>query len=129
MDLGVPELLFIFILALIIFGPKKLPEIGKQIGKAITEFKRASNEFKSQLEHEVRQLEESTKSTEPAPAPVVSDYEHEIAEPVITPAEGAVARESTPYAASAAASAENSILPPALPAAETATTEHAEHSA
>src|SRR5689334_2647355 len=129
MDLGVPELLFIFILALIIFGPKKLPEIGKQIGKAITEFKRASNDFKSQLEQEVRQLEQSTSASEPSAAPVIeSDYH--VAEPVITPAEGAIARESTPYASAAAASvSEHSILPPALPAAEPAPSEHAEHSA
>jgi Tat protein translocase TatB subunit len=57
MNLGFPEMLFIFLLALIIFGPKKLPEIGRQIGKALAEFKRASNEFKSQLDTEMRQLE------------------------------------------------------------------------
>jgi sec-independent protein translocase protein TatB len=57
MQLGFPEMLFIFVLALIIFGPKKLPEIGRQIGKAMAEFKRASNEFKYQLESEMRDLE------------------------------------------------------------------------
>ena len=57
MNLGMPEMIFIFLLALIIFGPKKLPEIGRQIGKALGEFKRASNEFKWQLEAEMRQLE------------------------------------------------------------------------
>ncbi len=57
MNLGFSEMLFIFLLALIIFGPKKLPEIGRQIGKALAEFKRASNEFKYQLESEMRQLE------------------------------------------------------------------------
>jgi sec-independent protein translocase protein TatB len=57
MNLGFPEMIFIFLLALIIFGPKKLPEIGRQIGRAMAEFKRASNEFKSQLETEMRQLE------------------------------------------------------------------------
>lgn len=63
MNLGLPEMIFIFLLALIIFGPKKLPEIGKQIGKAMNEFKRASNEFKSQIEGEIRnlELEEATK--------------------------------------------------------------------
>ena len=50
-------MIFIFVLALIIFGPKKLPEIGKQVGKAMAEFKRASNEFKSQLESEMQTLE------------------------------------------------------------------------
>ena|SRR5689334_5595733 len=57
MNLGFPEMMFIFILALIIFGPKKLPEIGRQIGKGLSEFKRASREFQSQIEDEVRKLE------------------------------------------------------------------------
>lgn len=57
MNLGLPEMIFIFLLALIIFGPRKLPEIGRQIGKAMGEFKKASNEFKSQIEGEMRNLE------------------------------------------------------------------------
>jgi TatA/E family protein of Tat protein translocase len=57
MNLGFPEMIFIFLLALIIFGPKKLPEIGRQIGKALNEFKRASNEFKSQIESEINSLD------------------------------------------------------------------------
>ena len=50
-------MMFIFILALILFGPKRLPEIGRQIGKGLAEFKRASREFQSQIEDEVRKLE------------------------------------------------------------------------
>lgn len=57
MDLGMPEMLFILGLALLIFGPAQLPKIGRQIGKALGEFKRASNEFKNQLEDEVRKME------------------------------------------------------------------------
>ncbi len=57
MNLGFGEMFFIFLLALIIFGPKKLPEIGRQIGKALSDFKRYSNDFKYQLESEVRQWE------------------------------------------------------------------------
>src|SRR5512133_3531928 len=57
MNLGMPEMIFIFLLALIIFGPKKLPEIGRQIGRALSEFKKASNDFKMQIEDEIRQLE------------------------------------------------------------------------
>ena len=60
MNLGFPEMMFIFVLALIIFGPKKLPEIGRQIGKGLAEFKRASREFQSQIEDEVRKLELET---------------------------------------------------------------------
>ena len=60
MNLGFPEMVFIFIGALILFGPKKLPEIGRQIGKALNEFKRASNEFKAQIETEIANLERET---------------------------------------------------------------------
>jgi TatA/E family protein of Tat protein translocase len=61
MNLGFSEMLFLFLLALIIFGPKKMPEIGRQIGKALNEFKRASNEFKAQIETEIANLERETK--------------------------------------------------------------------
>src|SRR5512132_1580292 len=61
MNLGFPEMIFIFLLALIIFGPKKLPEIGRQIGKALNEFKRASNEFKAQIESEINNIETETR--------------------------------------------------------------------
>jgi sec-independent protein translocase protein TatB len=52
---------FIFVLALLIFGPKKLPEIARQVGKALNEFKRASNEFKAQIQSEIDQLEVKEK--------------------------------------------------------------------
>jgi len=61
MDLGFPEMVFIFILALLILGPKKLPEVGRQIGRLMNEFKRASNEFKAQIESEINQLESEVK--------------------------------------------------------------------
>ena len=57
MNLGFPEMIFLFLFALILFGPKKLPEIGRQIGKALNEFKRASNEFKAQIESEISQID------------------------------------------------------------------------
>jgi len=60
MNLGFPEMIFIFFLALIIFGPKKLPDIGRQIGRALSEFKRASNEFKAQIESEINNLDSET---------------------------------------------------------------------
>jgi len=58
MDLGFSEMLFIVVLALLIFGPRRLPEIGRQLGKALAEFKRAKNEFTAQIEDEVRRLEQ-----------------------------------------------------------------------
>ena len=57
MNLGMPEIIGLTILGLILFGPKKLPEMGRQLGRLMAEFKRASQEFQNQLQDEVRQLE------------------------------------------------------------------------
>ena len=65
-SLGMPELIVIFVIALIIFGPRKLPELGKSLGKSIAEFKRASNELKSTLEEEIRMEEQKIKHEEVA---------------------------------------------------------------
>lgn len=55
--LGLPELIVIFVIALVVFGPKKLPDLGKALGKGIAEFKRATEEVKSTIETEVRAAE------------------------------------------------------------------------
>ena len=60
MNLGFSEMVFLFLLALIIFGPKKMPEIGRQLGKALNDFKRASNEFKAQIETEIANIDRET---------------------------------------------------------------------
>jgi Tat protein translocase TatB subunit len=67
MNLGFGEMLFLGMLALLIFGPKKLPEIGRQVGRALAEFKRASDEFKSQIQSEINKidLEERAKNVLP----------------------------------------------------------------
>ena len=65
------ETIFLFFLALVIFGPKKLPEIARQVGKYLNEFKRASNEFKAQIEQEIAHLEVETKQTILPPTPSV----------------------------------------------------------
>jgi TatA/E family protein of Tat protein translocase len=52
-SLGIPELLVIFVVALIVFGPKRLPEIGRTLGKALGEFKKASDDLKNTIEREV----------------------------------------------------------------------------
>ena len=57
------ETIFLFFLALVIFGPKKLPEIARQVGKALNDFKRASNEFKAQIEQEISNLEVENRQT------------------------------------------------------------------
>lgn len=59
--LGVQEMMVIFVLALVLFGPKKLPEIGRTIGKAVNEFRKASSELKSTFTAEMENLERETK--------------------------------------------------------------------
>ena len=83
-SLGIPELILIFIVALLVFGPKRLPEIGRTLGKALGEFKKATDDLKNTIEREV-QVEElkqlSTNITAPA-AEVVSRDEPVNAVPV-----------------------------------------------
>ncbi len=62
-SIGMPELIIIFVIALIFFGPRKLPELGRSLGKSLAEFKRATNELKSTLEDEIR-LEEQRVNLE-----------------------------------------------------------------
>ena len=89
-SLGFPELMIIMVIALIIFGPRKLPELGRSLGRSIGEFKKASNELKSTLEEEIRMeevKEERAKiQAEQASAPSVNDSapkatDHEIYPP------------------------------------------------
>jgi len=79
-SIGMPELLIIFVIALIIFGPRRLPELGKSLGRSIAEFRRASNDLRNTLEEEIRLEEQKTPTAQrpapaPAPVPPVKDVE------------------------------------------------------
>ena len=97
------ETIFLFFLALIIFGPKKLPEIARQIGKYMNEFKRASNEFKAQIEQEIAHLEVEQKQTILAPS---------------APPEGVTSRTLPPAPAAADSDPSASEVPATLAAAD-----------
>jgi sec-independent protein translocase protein TatA len=82
--LGTQELVFIFILALLLFGPKKLPELGKTIGKAMTEFRRAQTELKTTFDREMKNLERETGMQELTATTYQSgsyDYDHSAYDP------------------------------------------------
>ena len=78
--LGGPELFLIFVVALIVFGPRKLPEIGKSLGKMMAEFRKASNDFRSTIESEVEaeKIREAMRieppRADPAPPVTTSPY-------------------------------------------------------
>lgn len=118
-SIGGPELLIIFVIALIVFGPRKLPEIGKSLGKMIGEFRRASNDLKRTIEDEVeadrlRQLASvpySDISTSPSIAPAASEAGTD-ASSTASPAGDPPAPESaTPPAAEPPAGTEPHTLP------------------
>jgi len=99
-SVGIPELIMIFIVALLLFGPKKLPEIGRSLGKALGEFKRATNDLQHSLEEEVAadELRQTKRELDAAIKP-----------------EGTAAAQSQPAAPAAGARAGST--PPAGPAA------------
>jgi Tat protein translocase TatB subunit len=103
--IGMPEMIVIAVIALIIFGPRKLPELGKSLGKSLAEFKRASNDLKNTLEEEIRteELQDARKSaqippTVSTPTAVTTEPEAET-----TPREGTTPREDTTPRADAGA--------------------------
>ena len=97
MNFGFSEMLFIFLLALIVVGPRRLPELARQFGRIMAEIKRASNDFQTQVQEEVRQLEieETAKKLEKATGlSEIGLDDDEPAPPTILAAEGAVVRDA-----------------------------------
>lgn len=82
-SLGMPELIVIFVIALIVFGPRKLPELGRSLGRGIAEFKKATNELQSSLEQEIRLEEQrSAANTSKSTTQVLTASQVEQATPV-----------------------------------------------
>jgi sec-independent protein translocase protein TatA len=83
-SLGMQEIIIIFIIALIVFGPRKLPELGKTIGKGLAEFKRASNELKQTWEDEVQldktkeEISQIVKEATISPSEIVQEISSDI---------------------------------------------------
>jgi sec-independent protein translocase protein TatA len=88
-SIGMPEMIIILVIALIIFGPRKLPELGRSLGRSINEFKKASNELRNTLEDEIR-VEETKEQrarteAEQKSAMVAPDLHTATPSPVATP--------------------------------------------
>ena len=94
--IGLPEMAVIMVLALLVFGPKKLPEIGRSVGKAIRGFQEASKEFEAEFKREAEQLEQAVK------APMEAMLE-EPSQPTLAPASetAPIAEQTTPLDESA----------------------------
>ena len=103
-SLGTMELVVILVIALIVFGPRKLPELGRSLGKSLGEFKRASNDLRNTLEEEIH-VEEGTRiaPTPPAPAPPAAPAPSAPAPPA-APASSAPAPSAAPTPAPGAPS-------------------------
>jgi TatA/E family protein of Tat protein translocase len=96
-DIGLQELIVVFVLALLVFGPKNLPQLGRALGRAMREFRRASDEFRSTIE---TNLQINETEARPSPAPVTSD---EVVGQMPPPAEALADSVLDPHAVPAAA--------------------------
>jgi sec-independent protein translocase protein TatA len=116
---GVQEMMVIFILALLLFGPKKLPELARLLGKGLTEFRRAKNELKSTFDTHMRELEreaqlEEAKKNPPAPVPSYNPYAYSADEYGKAPSDyGYNGPSEPPVESHALAAPETPSLPPA----------------
>ncbi|HUB19534.1 MAG TPA: twin-arginine translocase TatA/TatE family subunit [Acidobacteriaceae bacterium] len=113
--------IFIFLLALVLFGPKKLPEIGRTIGKLLAEFRRASNEFKFQIQEELRNMEEDERrkklaemqAQKTAETPADASLPAPAATPtILPPSTGAPVNTSAPFAPPAEPTPAEEMPPP-----------------
>ena len=94
-SIGMPELILIFIVALLVFGPKKLPELGKSLGRGLAEFKRASDDLKKTIEDEIEQGKHEAAAVKKQVSEVRSTFDAP-ATPVTVPSESAPAAPGGP---------------------------------
>ena len=99
MNLGFPEILMIFIIALLVFGPKKLPELGKSLGKGLKEFKKATDELKSNWDEQLKDVEKSVNEVKDTVHGATRDIENKIKAEIYSTAEPAKPSEPAPEAA------------------------------
>src|SRR2546427_8283686 len=78
MNLGFPEIIMIFIIALLVFGPKKLPELGKSLGKGLREFKKATEELKSNWDEQLKDVKKSVSEVKDTVHGATRDLENKI---------------------------------------------------
>ena len=91
--LSLPHLVVLFVIALVVFGPEKLPELARMLGKATGEFRKMTNDFRYALEDEVRELERQTRIKQEEAVAAARSAQAPAALPAVAP-EGAVPRES-----------------------------------
>ena len=101
--LSFPHLVVLFVIALIIFGPQKLPELARMLGKATAEFRKMTNDFRYALEDEVRELERQTRIREEEAAAAARAAQASVPTPAAVAPEGAVPRETPSEAVSESA--------------------------
>ena len=115
-SLGMADTLILMVMALVVFGPRRLPQIGRQMGKLMYEFRKAANDFKFQMEEELRAAEEAEKkSPQPPPAPAL-EASTTAAETKPLPAPADSGAPATP---AADPYAEAQVYPPPVPGYET----------
>jgi sec-independent protein translocase protein TatB len=108
--LSLPHLVVIFVVALMIFGPQKLPELARMLGKATAEFRKMTSDFRFALEDEVRELERQTRIREEEIASATRAAQAPVPTPA-TPPEGTVPHETTDATLSAPAEPQNEVAP------------------
>jgi TatA/E family protein of Tat protein translocase len=124
--LSIPHMIVVFVVVLVVFGPQKLPELARGLGKLMAEFRKASTDFKTAFEEEMRDIERQARETErkkttPPAAEIPSEASSDSQTIGATPAEPVIApvAESVPRSSEDAAEPKSEDLSASTPADET----------